>query len=495
MLVLGKHADDKGTQLEALTVRLLSARGYQNVCTNTIGAGGEEIDVQGDYDVPSVTAQKRVRLICECKAHKAAVNLPDWLKFCGKLFVAHNTSARDTHGCFIALSGVNGPVRGNYEELKAHDARIELVTGDDLFALVRQIHPIVDLRAVLERANNLTDRTIVGSDIVYYENQVYWFVLFEHDTYTVLKADGKDLTDDDANVLRPMVEATLPVATYINLQDEAQAKERARAADTAVIARLMVLGGKASVKAIIDGSPQQSDDLNAAVCRMADAGVVTRCDDGDLQLPEDDYKKIAAVYCLLHTGPCPIPPLGCPWYDRHINGPLLDEIRRIQGGMPLRSEVIDKVLDVLRFSPTALRIALQPIDVIVNGRAQLGAVPLPTIDQAHEDYLLKALFDSLQRDFTYPGLSDFFYVKRGVRELELRGSYILKSQTDIRLQHDYRQRHLHGFISGAGDRPVLMLALQNSPEPWEDPLAEKPSGTLPKGASDTGENAAGIPAP
>jgi hypothetical protein len=53
-------------------------------------------------------------------------------------------------GCFIALSGVNGNVTGSYDELKKHNANVELITGDDLLDLIRQVYSLRDLKGVLD---------------------------------------------------------------------------------------------------------------------------------------------------------------------------------------------------------------------------------------------------------------------------------------------------------------------------------------------------------
>src|SRR5690242_6776216 len=111
MLVLGKSSDDKGTQLEKLTEILLAAKGYRSITRNSIGAGGAEIDVRGDRELPTLAGNKLFRMICECKAHKEPVGLTYWLKFCGKIYVERLTVNSDTLGCFIALRGVNGNVR------------------------------------------------------------------------------------------------------------------------------------------------------------------------------------------------------------------------------------------------------------------------------------------------------------------------------------------------------------------------------------------------
>ncbi len=168
MLVLGKHSDDKGAQLENLTKSLLAAKEYRNICKNSIGSGGQEIDVRAEYVIPTLKASKTFKVICECKAHKTPVDLPQWLKFYGKLCVERQTQSPDTQGCFIALSDVNGNVRGNYDDLKKHDANVDLITGDDLLDLIRQVCSLLDLKSIFERVKALTERVCRSSEAAYY---------------------------------------------------------------------------------------------------------------------------------------------------------------------------------------------------------------------------------------------------------------------------------------------------------------------------------------
>jgi hypothetical protein len=476
MLVLGKNSDDKGTQLEKLTETLLAAKGYRNIARNSIGAGGAEIDVRCDRELPTLSRGKLFRMICECKARKEAVGLTDWLKFCGKIYVDRLTFNSDTLGCFIALSGVNGNVRGNYEELKKHEAPIELITGDDLFALIREHYELLDLRTVLDRVKRITERVVTGSEVLYYEGRVYWLLSFEHDTYTVLTGDGKPLSAEQAPTLRHLVEETQTVTTFISLEDELRARQRARAADTLLVARLMVLGGRATLAAVKESQTQDADDIDAAARRLVRAGVIREEEGGALALTADDAGRVADAYRALFDASCPTTPLGTVWYDEHINRDLLNEIQRIQGGMTLPVSDVATALHVLQLSPTALQYALRPIDLIVNGLAQLKAEVVPeTVARGHRDYFFNVLFDSLQADFTRPLLSDYFHTARGIRELELRGAYVIKTDAGVPLRHEYRQRHLYGFIDGFGDRPVLMLALDTQPEPWENPTPPSPA--------------------
>lgn len=469
MLVLGKNTDDKGAQLEKLTQSLLTARNYRNICRNWVGPGGDEIDVRAEYPVPSLRDPKTFKVICECKAYKSVVDLPQWLKFCGKLFVEQHTQSPDTQGCFIALSGVNGNVRGNYDELKKHDAKVELVAGDDLLDLVRQVYSLPDLKAILEHVKRLTDRVQRGSEVVYYDDRVYWLLLFEHDAYALLKGNGDGLTDDEVAGLREMIEEAVSASQYVNLHEEARAKLRALAAEAAVIGSLMLSGGTSTVADIV-GRQQEltQQDIEKAVAQLLERHAIDGYTGQEVRLPDDDYMRVTELYRLLFRTPCPVEVLGCAWYDAHINREFVEVVRTVQNGLPLSEADIETTVKLLQLSPTALGHALRRIDVIAEHRQGFQAAILPPeMDQMDRDYFLKVLCDSLQRDFTSPVLAEYFYETRNIRELELTGAHILKSQTGVAVQQDYRQRLILGILEATG-RPARMLARNDLPQPWEE---------------------------
>jgi Restriction endonuclease len=467
VIILGKHSDDKGTQLEKLTKTLLESKGYRNVCRSWIGSGGDEIDVQGEFSAPLLNSTKTHRLICECKAYKDAVSLPEWLKFCGKLYVAGYSSTADQHGCFIALSGVNGNVRGSHDALKEKGANIELVTGDDLQSLVQSVYPHHERKNILDAVKRVSSRTVTGSDLAYCDGRVYWLVMLEDESYTILQSNGQTLSGGDATLLCPMVERSQPVTKYVNLQEEAMARTIAFAAESWVIGRLMVAGGNGSRFATTAAEGDLTkDDLNAAGERLMASGVITATDADNWTLPDSDFGKIVTLYRTLFAGSCSTSHLGCHWYDAHIDRSLLEEIRKIQAGMAIDDEASERVLQVLRISPTALRLALQPIEIIVNGREQCGGKFVPEIvAKGHQDHFMNVLFQAVHSDFEQPALANYFFQKREIKEVELRASYILKSDNGVRLQHDYRQRNCHGELS-AGNAAV-MIALDSQPEPGE----------------------------
>ena len=87
LLLLEENKDKKGKLLETIVKVLLASYGYDYVATNEIGAGGNEIDVVAEKKQIIVGGVKTYPLICECKAHESPVNMNDWLKFLGKVYI------------------------------------------------------------------------------------------------------------------------------------------------------------------------------------------------------------------------------------------------------------------------------------------------------------------------------------------------------------------------------------------------------------------------
>ena len=61
LYILGKNTDDKGTQLEQLTERLLNYQGLDNIQLSVIGTGGNEVDVTAYHKVTIVSTQLHFR--------------------------------------------------------------------------------------------------------------------------------------------------------------------------------------------------------------------------------------------------------------------------------------------------------------------------------------------------------------------------------------------------------------------------------------------------
>lgn len=141
LIIVGKSNDDKGSQLERLTKKILEHQGFENLITNVQVAGASELDVIGVKVEKTGIRFIEQPILCECKAHAKPIVMNDWLKFIGKLFIERKTKPQ-TIGLMLALSGANGNVVGSYEKDFADDSSIQLIANDDLIKLIQELYTL-----------------------------------------------------------------------------------------------------------------------------------------------------------------------------------------------------------------------------------------------------------------------------------------------------------------------------------------------------------------
>ena len=124
LYILGKNSDDKDTQLEQLTVKILQHQGIEDITTNIQGAGGNEIDITAYSQTTIGICPQKTKVIGECKAQKAPINITDWLKFISKIHYTREIESKVV-GIMVCLSGANGAVVGMYNEKHNNDNTIQ----------------------------------------------------------------------------------------------------------------------------------------------------------------------------------------------------------------------------------------------------------------------------------------------------------------------------------------------------------------------------------
>jgi hypothetical protein len=402
------------------------------------------------------------------------------LKFLGKIFFEEATSSQRVLGCFIALSGANGNVRGHYLALKKHRSDITLLDGDDLLEEVRKIYPFEALRVVSDKLDLFTERRPRLLELAYYDAALYWVVGFDHDTFTLLNPGGDPLTGSESEPIRTLVESTLSLGHFIDLRDEARARRRTAEVEIELIAQVMLDGGGTDPSVIPEKVPGLTpDEVSRAARELAERGLLeTDVTGKQLQIAAREGTPtpatVAEVYRLLTRHVLPLRVLGCPYYDTHIDVGFLEEVRRAQNGLPLTGADIEHVVALIRLSPTALRTALNPIEVIVNGRP--AGFATPEIDRAHRDLFLHLLHQGLQRDFAEPVLAAYFHDVRKLRELEWAYAIRVKSESRVELETQMKVRDGIGLFQPRADAaaiPIPLRVFNEAPEPWE---RDKPTG-------------------
>jgi hypothetical protein len=243
MLILGKDSNDKGSQLEQIAQTMLSSKGYENIKLRAVGPGGAEYDVTGEYVMPMGPETRRIKIIGECKAHKDPIDMTDWQKFVGKVYLESVRKNFSVTGLFIAASGVNSRVASSYEELKEHRDNIVLIDGPDVEEFLKKEYSVCSLQAAAATTVKFTDRGATSFNLCYYQRACYWAVVFEKGAYTILTAAGQPLRGDKLPEVRELVETLEGLTTFVDLYEEAEALRRRIYAQKHVLARLMLAQG------------------------------------------------------------------------------------------------------------------------------------------------------------------------------------------------------------------------------------------------------------
>jgi len=425
--ILGKNSDDRGKQLEILTKELLESLGYERLKLNVANDAGE-VDVQAEFVTPLPVEPKRTKVIAECKAHKDPLNMTDWLKFLGKLFIAE-ANDEDVAGCLVALSGVNGNVLGSLECLKRKNVR--LVESTTLIDYLSKSHGLVPI-GKLQRYLASTGKTYLAFDLVYYQRRVYWVISYDGGAYTTLEADACYPTDASLGVIKPMIETQLEAGTFIDLRKEETAHRARMVARKLAISGAMLGNGSTSIEELIvllephklkdEVTPE---DIQVAVTEMVQSGMLQQDSlTKRIMFPlevETDIEIRRQLFVEFGRDGFFILPIGGDWWDKHIDENLMRHACTIQANLQLDPENQHKATALMRLSPTALIHAILPDPMIVTHHQ--GEVALPQSEElaAHDrNHFMRSLYDGLTSDFGKPQLSKYFHCQRQIEALARR---------------------------------------------------------------------------
>ncbi|HEV2913262.1 MAG TPA: hypothetical protein VGX92_08100 [Pyrinomonadaceae bacterium] len=490
MIILGKTNDDKGTQLESLTREILANMGCKNIEVNFVSSGGEEIDVSADYPLPSFGATQYRRLICECKAYARPIDMPHWLKFLGKVYSEEARLKSEISGCFIALSGVNGNVSGHHDQLKINRPNIMLVRGDILLDELKKIYKLSDVENVNKVLGQYTSRRYRSLEVAYYERNVYWIIIFEDDAYTILTAEGNQVEGERLDTLKPMIEGALAAQPYIGLKQEAEAQRRGIQAKKSVVSQIIRNNGRMKMSELVSREEFSftEPEFHQAIDELIAEGWIVQSDDKtEIYFRDEDkgifYSHLANMYLFLLSGEARfglMEMLESDFYESHINEQFVAQIQKIQGNLPLSSPDVQDAIKLLRWSPSAVLWAVQPDPMIVTHRNDPNFKDDESMDRFDRNYFFRQLYGSLRNDLAHPIARAYLLDVYKVREIETKQKIIIKSSTNVELESDLHERlgvgELADNLRGPdGSNKILLLLMENAPEPWEVPAGNEKS--------------------
>lgn len=477
MIILGATSDDVGTQLEELTRCLLEAKNYQNVELNAVGAGGQVIDIRAEFPVPNLGSQDHPeQLIGECKAHRDTINLPDWLKFIGKIHVEEVTTQVPIRGLFIALNGVNPNVRASYRALLDKKQRITLLDGQDLLAEMLTKFGSAGREAAATALKQLTNRQFTRMDVAYRGGRLYWVFTFEDGSVAILNGNATPLSSQELTAINPSLRRCLQDAAVIDLLAEKEANIRKLRIQKDVITRLFANGGLIENQDLKKDLTWASDaEIEPALTELIGRNWLVKSESDvwtfESKLRAGGFEEFAEVLRFFmrsfFTGQSFELMANSEWFAAIFDNRAIACMSKIQNGMRIPKKDEADMLWFVRHSPSALNYALNPDSMIVTHRDK-GCVNQEAMEEQDAGRFLRMLIRGFSHDFAQSALANFYFKLRGLVEIEVEQITKIKEKAALLLECQTRQRTAIGeFTKDLGGGLGLIEVLNSAPEPWD----------------------------
>lgn len=406
--ILGKDSDDKGTQLEKLTRIILESEGYTGSNCNKISYGGCEIDI--------CASNLEFRVIFECKAHKNPIGITDWLKFVGKIYT-ENLINPNTKGVLIALSGVNGNVKGHYEQINAASSNIvRLIEGKELTNFIQSEYGMPDLFYVRQKIASFTSRKIKEFEIAYYEYDIYVICIFSDDSFTVFDKKVESIPKQE---IVDYIKVILSQCNYINLENEIQSIMRSSLITKVIINILVYI--EMTITEIKDSIIDNPDlevihnisetEIRAIIGNLS----IIECINGKYRIKELDTNGWVNFYRTVLDGVLYIPIFESDLYLQNINEALLNEILKIQGGIKINDSEFNNCLLTLRYSPYALHYAINEDRAITHNRIRGKAImDSEEVDRLHTEWFIDHIVKEFKKNLNDQHFYELYYKKYNI---------------------------------------------------------------------------------
>lgn len=478
IIILGTNQQDVGKQLEQLTGAILKKMGYKEISFNDRGKGGNEIDVTGLFKQPTIGQHISRELVCECKAYSDPVSMSAWLKFLGKIFTKE-LGKKTVNGCFIALSGVNGNVRGHYRDLQTHRDDITIVTGDDLIPHLTEQFGLEPVDVAIATVTSISSRVITNSAISWHNHKPYWLLSFADDNYTLLDPKGLMLEVQEIESLKPAISYSTKFLEFIDLSLEEQAVEQKLIFTKAILGYLLEENGfltlqeivlKFNSKPTINGRQIDLRDAREIIEELLEKDIVTYTNDSYIlkvasadTMLSDTLNLIGQLHHKFMT------PMGIAsgLYKSLINNDLLEHILNLQGAINLDQQQSEECIQLIQWSPSVLNWALRPDPMLVNSKIIQQDIPT-TQDTFQKSYFLQKISECFFKDYSNAFLHEHFFKDCGITEIEIQQKTIIKGWDKIVSQIEFKDRtSVNPLAEEHGGGYIMIRLLNEAAEPWE----------------------------
>lgn len=358
IIILGNTKDDIGTELEKLCRRLFEQIGLDNTALNVVKSGANEYDVIGRRKLEDNPAEY-VQVIAECKAHRRKCDLPDFLKFLGKIY-CQKLEHKRVEGYFVALSGINGNFLGAYESLHKYDDSVHLIVAEDLIAYIKQEFNLSDIQVIKQVIYSYTNRVIDSIDLALIDNKVYWIVRFNSLDYTIVSSDNQILTADDVEPISGLLANTY--CNFIDLPRERARLQRELFVMGAILC--IVLNNKASNIEEVSSVLKEKFQIHMLEFEQVLPKMKYVSKEFPLHIQIEDSRADFFRYLL---SKCVFAEtIKSTQYQDLIDASFVAEICEIQGGLILSDKEASQTIRILKLSYSAIKSVIYPNNFIAN---------------------------------------------------------------------------------------------------------------------------------
>ncbi|MCB2213343.1 hypothetical protein KQI52_14610 [bacterium] len=456
MLLLHKDSNDKGRQLEELTLLILKNIGFADISEREITIGGSELDLTANLIINHPAGRSIRRLICECKAHSDRSNMPDFLKFLGKIYTEEAVGSGEVYGYFISLNGVNGNVQGLYNSLSKTNDNIKLYTGDQLNNILLNIFGGIRTDIIGEHLFNIANRRVYEFHIVYYDKNIYAYFDIDDNIYTILNTNGSDIEDSLATKLQSLEPIASNGKLYQPIKHKYDEVKRAKELRCDLVILLLLNEESIDYNNLLQELPYDEEDINNII-NILDSETIVNKNDNIITLIKYDSGRYSEpfinVFLDIISMRLTKELLDSYAYRDIINNTLLDYIINMQPALHLSADEKIEAQKVLRLSPSAIIYSCIPDQMLKNENNS---------DETKEwmnKYYFSKIYQLLISDYRNKTLYKF-YLDRGIREIEVINEYKIKSVNKIEVERNSRTRYGVGELSdelGGGIISILII--------------------------------------
>lgn len=448
LYILGKNSDDKGTQLEQLAKKILEHQGLKDIVTNIQGAGGNEIDITAYSQTTIGICPQKTKVIGECKAHKAPINITDWLKFIGKVHYAREMET-NVIGIMVCLSGANGAVVGMYNERHHNDNTIQLIANRDLVNLISDCFDIEAEAKVREKHVSMSYGDIDEMNLLYYDRKIYWVTSFIDGKYTISDAKGHPIAEEELNDIFSLIANHSPYSQdgFIDIREHQKVQQHLTAINM-VLLTILVDGFSGTLDETAKQIKKNDDTIDTEILEMAiiqNPFVVYNKEEDIVTLQDEDSIDVVDFYrYILHSG-CPLDLVISNFYQNHINQELLHKIQKIQYGVEIPQDKIDDCIFLLKHSPSALLRAITP-NGLFHGYEAVKSVE--NMKALYISYFVKMLTDGFVENVKNQGLSDMYCDIFKINKMQVSSNIEIEVDGEKRTFNSctkYLLAKLHGY--------------------------------------------------